>query len=61
MIDYAESERLLAESERRYIEDLKVRLGDDLNERVINVMAGLYRAGWRDCRVEMMRGVNDEV
>jgi hypothetical protein len=54
VIDYAENERRMFESEARYMEGIKARFGDDMNERVLNLMAGLYRAGWRDCRVEVM-------
>lgn len=35
-----------------YMSDLRAKLGEDLpefNERVLVVMADLYRCGWNDC------------
>lgn len=52
-MDYAESERLMLAREAAYLADLRDRLGDELNPDVLAVMAGLYRAGWRDCREVM--------
>lgn len=49
-MDLERSERLMAEAEQRYVADLQARFGNKLNQTVLNVMVGLYRAGWRDCR-----------
>lgn len=46
-MDYADSEKALFEREAEYIADLRQSL-PELDEQVLNIMAGLYRAGWRD-------------
>lgn len=53
-----ESERRLAEYEARYLARLRAKMGDNLKADVLEVMVGLYRAGWRDCR---MAGMMEEV
>lgn len=54
-MDLERSERLMAEAEQRYMSDLQARFGGSLNQTVLNVMVGLYRAGWRDCRAAAQR------
>ena len=43
------SEALMMLCEASYLEKLRAKVGDDLDPRIIEVMSGLYQAGWRDC------------
>ena len=48
-MDREVSEALMGLSEFAYLEKLRAKVGDDLDPRIIEVMSGLYQAGWRDC------------
>lgn len=50
-----ESERRMIAREAWYIDELRQRMSDTLNAEVVAVMASLYRAGWRDCYMEMTK------
>jgi hypothetical protein len=38
-----------SDSAETYIASLRARLGDNVNNDVIDAMEQLYRAGWNDC------------
>jgi hypothetical protein len=48
-MDYHTSERRMLEAEARYISDLALTHGPDLNPDIMGVLSGMFRSGWRDC------------
>ena len=53
MLTYTKSEELMLAKEAAYIE--KLQAIPDLNTSALAAMAALYRAGWRECWMEVAK------